>query len=61
ASLRYGENPHQQAAFHRDSSPRGLGAANVLPGGKELSYNNWLDLDGATGAVGDLPRPAAVV
>jgi len=59
--LRYGENPHQEAAFHPDAAPRGLGSARVLPGGKALSYNNWLDLDGAAGAVNDLPQPAAVV
>jgi len=61
ATLRYGENPHQEAAFHPDAAPRGLGSARVLPGGKALSYNNWLDLDGAAGAVNDLPQPAAVV
>ncbi len=59
--LRYGENPHQSAAFHADASCFGLGTAVVLPGGKELSYNNWLDLDGAVAAVSDLPAPAAVV
>jgi len=61
AGLRYGENPHQSAGFYPDAQPRGLGAATVLPGGKELSYNNWLDLDGAVAAVNDLPAPAAVV
>lgn len=61
AGLRYGENPHQQAAFYPDASGLGLGGARVLPGGKELSYNNWLDLDGAVGAAKDLPAPAAVV
>mgnify|MGYP002826756750 FL=1 len=47
--LRYGENPHQPAAFYPESSvsgPLGLAAA-VQHGGKELSYNNYLDLDGA--------------
>lgn len=61
AGLRYGENPHQTAGFYPDAQPRGLGAAKVLEGGKELSYNNWLDLDGAVAAVNDLPTPAAVV
>jgi phosphoribosylaminoimidazolecarboxamide formyltransferase / IMP cyclohydrolase len=61
ASLRYGENPHQQAGFYPDSQAVGLGAATVLDGGKELSYNNWLDLDGAVAAVNDLPSPSAVV
>ena len=45
--LRYGENPHQQAAFYPAAGePSGLAAA-VQHGGKPLSYNNYLDLDGA--------------
>ena len=59
--LRYGENPHQKAGFFADARSFGLGAAEVLPGGKELSYNNWLDLDGAVAAVNDLPLHSAVV
>jgi phosphoribosylaminoimidazolecarboxamide formyltransferase / IMP cyclohydrolase len=67
-SLRYGENPHQQAAFYRDSrSPLGTGSgrpglagAEVLQG-KALSYNNLLDLDAALGCCLELPEPAAVV
>lgn len=61
AELRYGENPHQTAGFYPDATRVGLGTAEVLPGGKELSYNNWLDLDGAVCAVNDLPSPAVVV
>jgi phosphoribosylaminoimidazolecarboxamide formyltransferase/IMP cyclohydrolase len=61
AGLRYGENPHQTAGFFADAKRFGLGSAEVLAGGKELSYNNWLDLDGAVSAVNDLPAPAAVV
>ena len=61
ASLRYGENPHQQAGFYPDSQAVGLGRAKIVEGGKELSYNNWLDLDGAVAAVNDLPSPSAVV
>jgi len=60
-ALRYGENPHQRASIVADVPARGLGAARVLEGGKELSYNNWLDLDGAAGCAQDLPAPAAVV
>ncbi len=46
-SLRYGENPHQPAAFYPAAGePSGLAAA-VQHGGKPLSYNNYLDLDGA--------------
>jgi phosphoribosylaminoimidazolecarboxamide formyltransferase/IMP cyclohydrolase len=67
--LRYGENPHQQAAFYADArSPLGGGAssrpdiarAEVL-GGKQLSYNNILDLDAALGLCLEFDQPAAVV
>lgn len=44
--LRYGENPDQQAAFYVPPEPSGLSALEQLHG-KELSYNNLLDLDGA--------------
>jgi phosphoribosylaminoimidazolecarboxamide formyltransferase/IMP cyclohydrolase len=45
--LRYGENPHQRAAFYRNAgAPTGLAAAEQLHG-KELSYNNILDVDAA--------------
>jgi len=46
--LRYGENPHQQAAFykHRGPSARGIGQARQVQG-KELSYNNYNDADAA--------------
>jgi len=48
ASLRYGENPDQEAAFYRNAggAPRGI-ASLEQHHGKELSYNNLLDLDGA--------------
>jgi phosphoribosylaminoimidazolecarboxamide formyltransferase/IMP cyclohydrolase len=42
--LRYGENPHQKAALYVDGSGRGVAAAKQLQG-KELSYNNIVDLD----------------
>ena len=61
--LRYGENPHQQAAWYvRESGqgPAGLGAADLLQG-KELSYNNLLDLQAALLCVRDFPELAAVV
>ncbi len=45
-SLRYGENPHQQAAFYVDAPKAGLSGL-VQKGGKELSFNNFLDLEGA--------------
>lgn len=47
APLRYGENPHQPASFYpAEGEPEGLASA-VQHGGKPLSYNNYLDLDGA--------------
>ena len=47
--LRYGENPHQRAALYAEAVPSGsnlVGARQL--NGKELSYNNLLDLDGAS-------------
>ena len=58
--LRYGENPHQQAAWYSGAEPVGLGAALVLQG-KELSYTNLLDLDAAARIVLEFPEPAAAV
>jgi phosphoribosylaminoimidazolecarboxamide formyltransferase/IMP cyclohydrolase len=49
-ALRYGENPDQRAAFYTDAGRAGLGALEQL-GGKELSFNNLLDLEGALLAV----------
>ena len=60
ASLRYGENPHQAAALYREASQAPLAGAEVLQG-KELSYNNLLDLDAAVGAVLEHDLPSAVV
>jgi AICARFT/IMPCHase bienzyme len=57
AGLRYGENPHQPAAFYTDSSlsefGRGGVANSVQLHGKEMSYNNYLDADAAYGAACD--------
>jgi phosphoribosylaminoimidazolecarboxamide formyltransferase/IMP cyclohydrolase len=60
--LRYGENPHQRGAFYVESPrPRAsLASARVLHG-KELSYNNLLDLDAALALVREFERPAAAV
>lgn len=62
SELRYGENPHQRAAFYvePDYQPASLAAAEVLHG-KELSYNNLLDLDTAMQIVREFRQPAAVV
>jgi phosphoribosylaminoimidazolecarboxamide formyltransferase / IMP cyclohydrolase len=62
--LRYGENPHQAAAFYRNLEAPAIGIAGASKlQGKELSYNNILDLDAAWRLVRELPgeRAAAVV
>jgi phosphoribosylaminoimidazolecarboxamide formyltransferase/IMP cyclohydrolase len=62
--LRYGENPHQQAAFYRDpGAPQGSLARSevVSSGSKELSFNNLVDCDAALDAVREFEQPAAVV
>jgi len=56
--LRYGENPHQAAAWYSDESQVGLGGAELLQG-KELSYTNLLDLDAALRIVLEFNEPAA--
>ena len=59
--LRYGENPHQSAAFYRPAGPaKGLAAAEQLHG-PELSYNNLLDWSAALGLLIEFDDPAAVV
>ena len=59
--LRYGENPHQRAALFAATSPySGFAIAPCLQG-KELSYNNILDLDAATGLTADFEQPAVVI
>jgi phosphoribosylaminoimidazolecarboxamide formyltransferase/IMP cyclohydrolase len=61
-ALRYGENPHQPAAFYVETPapPATVAAAEVLHG-KELSFNNLLDLDSALSLVCEFREPAAVV
>ena len=63
--LRYGENPHQQAAFYAEQvvgarQDTGLTWAKQL-GGKELSFNNILDADAAWGAATDFSAPTVAV
>jgi len=60
--LRYGENPHQQAAFYRfaDAKPMTLARGEQLHG-KELSYNNILDTDACWTAVREFSEPACVI
>lgn len=60
--LRYGENPHQKAAFYRDelcSEPSVSGAAQLH--GKELSFNNIIDLNAALEIVKEFNEPAAAI
>jgi phosphoribosylaminoimidazolecarboxamide formyltransferase/IMP cyclohydrolase len=61
--LRYGENPHQQAALYAQATP--VAGANLVAAqqlaGKELSYNNLLDLDSALAIVRAFGGPACVV
>lgn len=61
-TLRYGENPHQSAAFYRITGvrPWGLAAARQL-GGKELSFNNIGDADAAVRAVAEFDETAVVI
>ncbi|HEX2951948.1 MAG TPA: bifunctional phosphoribosylaminoimidazolecarboxamide formyltransferase/IMP cyclohydrolase [Armatimonadota bacterium] len=60
--VRYGENPHQKAAFYRlaNTKPYGLSAANVLQG-KELSFNNYLDLEAVLTGVRGFDDPTAYI
>jgi phosphoribosylaminoimidazolecarboxamide formyltransferase / IMP cyclohydrolase len=58
--LRYGENPHQQAAFYVTAPPTGMGAARQLQG-KELSYNNLADTDAAYALAAEFARPAVAI
>ena len=60
-TLRYGENPHQQAAFYSDGSQRpGIATARMVQG-KELSYNNIGDTEAAYECVAEFSQPAVVV
>jgi phosphoribosylaminoimidazolecarboxamide formyltransferase/IMP cyclohydrolase len=61
-SLRYGENPHQAAALYVAGGRviRGLAAAKQLQG-RELSYNNLVDLDAAWNLVSEFRRPAVAI
>ena len=62
ADLRYGENPHQKGALYKDTTidePCLIDAEQL--GGKELSFNNWLDLDAAVTCLADFKSPGAVI
>ncbi|GLY01041.1 bifunctional phosphoribosylaminoimidazolecarboxamide formyltransferase/IMP cyclohydrolase [Actinoplanes sp. NBRC 101535] len=59
--LRYGENPHQQAAIYTDpEAPAGLAQATQLHG-KEMSYNNYVDADAAWRSANDFTEPCVAI
>ena len=60
AVLRYGENPHQKAALYSDGTGTGVAGAEQLQG-KELSYNNLVDLDACWELVSEFGEPAVVI
>jgi phosphoribosylaminoimidazolecarboxamide formyltransferase/IMP cyclohydrolase len=60
-NLRYGENPHQKAAFYKEKG-KNFGLVNLKQlQGKELSFNNIFDLNAALELVKEFTRPAAVI
>lgn len=59
--LRYGENPAQKAAFYSGTGASGTLAHGKQLQGKELSYNNWMDMDAAWGIVEDFREPACAI
>jgi phosphoribosylaminoimidazolecarboxamide formyltransferase / IMP cyclohydrolase len=60
AALRYGENPHQEAALYANDLGPGLAQATQLHG-KEMSYNNYVDADAARRAAYDFDEPAVAI
>lgn len=61
-TLRYGENPHQRAAFYTEPGTAGPNlATGAVLHGKELSYNNLLDLDAALRLIRQFAEPAACI
>jgi phosphoribosylaminoimidazolecarboxamide formyltransferase/IMP cyclohydrolase len=61
-AMRYGENPHQQAAFYVESPPKEPCVATAMQiQGKELSYNNVADTDAALECVKSFEQPACVI
>jgi len=62
-SLRYGENPHQTAAYYKlaVSGETSVSSAKLLEGGKAISFNNLLDTNAAFELVKEFAEPAAVV
>lgn len=58
--LRYGENPHQRAALYRQGVAEGVATAKIL-GGKEMSFNNYVDADAAWQLVCDFDEMACAI
>jgi phosphoribosylaminoimidazolecarboxamide formyltransferase/IMP cyclohydrolase len=62
ADLRYGENPHQKSALYLDPAARGYGLASARQlQGKELSFNNLVDLEAAWELAGEFPEPVTAI
>jgi len=59
-ALRYGENPHQRAALYADGSGRGIAGATQLQG-KELSFNNLVDLDACWELAQEFEEPTVII
>lgn len=60
--MRYGENPHQKAAFYTEANPRGASISTALQRqGKQLSFNNIADTDTALECVKQFNQPACVI
>ena len=59
--LRYGENPHQQAALYSSELEIGGVAQAALLGGKEMSFNNYVDADAAWNLVSEFAEPACAI
>lgn len=60
--MRYGENPHQKAAFYVDETQQGNGLGNAIQlQGKQLSYNNIADTDAALECVKSFEEPSCVI
>ena len=58
-AMRYGENPHQQGALYRFAGDEGPAFEQLH--GQEMSYNNWLDLEGSWQAAQDFDAPTAAI
>jgi phosphoribosylaminoimidazolecarboxamide formyltransferase / IMP cyclohydrolase len=62
ADLRYGENPHQKSALYLDPAARGYGLASARQlQGKQLSFNNLVDLEAAWELVREFPEPVTAI